>query len=130
MPNTLTKASTVVTLPDDILWSDEFEWSAVVERRAFSVSGAVLRDNGVKQAGRLITLQAGQDFAWAPLSVVQSLHALVHDPVGTMVLLYRGTSYTVVWDRDRTPLEAAPVVDYFDPEAADFYALTLRFVTE
>jgi hypothetical protein len=37
----LTNGVTVLNLPDDILWIDEFNWTAVQERRQFSVAPGV-----------------------------------------------------------------------------------------
>lgn len=129
MANTLTNGTTVLTLPDDLMWPDEFSWSAVQAQRSYSVAGALLIDRGVKLAGRPITLQAGVDYAWATRSVALTLFSWVQQANPALTLSYRGTSYPVDFDRAAQPLEVTQVLEYSNPNTTDSCVLTLRFIT-
>lgn len=56
--NTLTYDVTVVTLPDDMAWPDEFTWRAVEQKTSYGVTGALFVESALKLAGRTIELQA------------------------------------------------------------------------
>lgn len=130
MATTLTKGGVTLTLSDELLWPDEFSWSSVQSTTTYSAAGAPLFDRGVKLAGRLITLQAGPTWGWTTRAQALTLYAWVNDAGAALSLLYRGIAYSVVFDYERGALEAAAVGDgYQDPDAADFYAVTLRFIT-
>lgn len=129
MPTTLTKGATTLTLPDDLLWPDEFLWSTTQTRSGYSAGGAVLRDVGTKLAGRPITLEGGTNYAWAQRSQALTLRSWTDDPVAAMTLVYRAVSYPVAFAPVDTPFSFVPVVDYHDPDNTDVGFFTLRLVT-
>jgi len=45
-----------LTLPQGLVWSDEFAWSPVVQTADHSLSGALIVQTGARSAGRPITL--------------------------------------------------------------------------
>lgn len=126
---TLQRGVTIVTLPDDLLWSNEFAWNAVEVQRRFSIAGALITDVGTKQVGRQITLQGGQDYAWVARADVLTLAGWADEAPQDMTLTYRGVEYTVQFDYGfQQPIAAEPVIDYADPDNTDTYALTLRLI--
>lgn len=128
MPNTLTRGVTVLTLPDDLLWPDEYEWQAVEQRTQYTITGALLVEASPKQAGRPITLQGGTDYAWIDRATLETLRTWAGYAAETLVLSYRGASFDVAFDHSRGALAATAVIDYSDPDGTDYYALTLRFI--
>lgn len=48
-------------LPDGLVWADEFDWSPVAQATDYSLSGALLLQESIKQSGRPITLKGQQD---------------------------------------------------------------------
>jgi len=126
--NTLTYGATTVTLPDDLLWPDEFTWQKVAQRKVFSLAGSLLVEAGAKAAGRAITLQGSETCAWASRTTVLALKALAEQPGITLTLAFRGTSYSVMVDQEAGGFEATPIADYSDPASADFYFFTLHLV--
>src|SRR5690349_17501425 len=84
-------------LPRGMVWDDEFAWSAVQKSAEYSVTGALLVDAAVKQAGRPITLRGDPTAGWIRRSVVEALRALAAaDPVGEHLLtLADGRMFTV-----------------------------------
>jgi hypothetical protein len=134
MTITLTYLTTTLTLPASLQWVDEFAWNAVEESFAYSVTGVLLVDRGVKLAGRPITLQGGRsgNRVWAamPRSAILTLRGWADTAAAQMTLAYRGTPYTVAWDRTQgSAIEATPVLDIANPAAGDIYIPTLRLVT-
>ena len=126
--NTLTYGATVVTLPDDIQWTDEFAWSSVVHSRRTSAAGAQIVDIGVRLAGRPFTLAGEATSAWVQRSVVLQLQGIAETAGAEMVLNYRGVNYDVMFDCSRNPLDATPIVDYADPDTTDDYFVVLRLI--
>jgi hypothetical protein len=124
---TLAYGATTITLSDDLLWTDEYAWSVVSQRREYSITGAQIIDSGAKQAGRTITLAGGETGGWTPRSVVDALAVAAAIPGQQFTLTLRGDTYTVVFDHTSRALEAEPVWNVNDPSSTDYYVATLRF---
>jgi hypothetical protein len=129
MATTLTYGGTTVTLPGDLLWTDEFGWPAVEQRTQYSITGALLLEAAVKQAGRTVTLTGGPSWGWITRSVLVTLQAWAELPAQQFTLVLRGeAARTVVFDQAQRPIEAQPVIDYSDPDSTDDYVATIRFL--
>ena len=128
MATTLTYGPTTVTLPDDLTWPDEFNWTPVAATSRYSAGGALLITRGVRLAGRPITLEGSATHAWITRTVAVALLGLVSDPDAAMTLSYRSVSYSVRFAPVENPLEINPVIDYADPDASDFYYATIRLI--
>lgn len=129
MPTTLTNGSTVLTLPDDLRWTDEFAWVPVQESREYSVTGAQLIDRRLKQAGRPITLSGAPDAAWVTRAVTLTLQQWAQQLEPALSLSYRGVTYAVEFDHGQPPLEVTPIVDYASPVSTDQCWFVLRLIT-
>jgi hypothetical protein len=117
-----------IDLPTDLLWVDEFAWSAIEQSREYTSTGALHVEEWQRQAGRLITLEGGTDYAWCLRGPLLTLNAWAQQPGLLMTLTHKGTDYQVIWDHAARAIEAQAVVDYSDPEPNDAYSLTLRFL--
>ena len=127
MATTLTYSGTTVTLPEDLLWVDEFGWQPVALNREYSITGALIVQSAAKQAGRPITLQGGEDFGWINYSDLEQLRAWQALAGIVLELVFRGVTHNVMFAQESAALEAHPVVEYTDtPVATDPYVLTLR----
>lgn len=124
----LTCNGVTITLPADLNWSDEYDWHPVVQESVYTTTGALVIDTGVKQAGRQITLQGGEDFAWTPRSTCDTLRAWAALPLPTMVLVIKGATFDVAFDHSKIPFEAKPVMQFSDNNSADWYVPTLRLM--
>lgn len=130
MANTLTKGTTTLTLPDDLQWADEFNWTPVSEQRNFSLGGAVLADRALRLAGRPITLQGGDNFGWMSRADALTLKGWADTLSASMSLLFRGVTYAVAFDHvGNAPFVATPVIDVSDPDNTDLYWPLLRLIT-
>lgn len=122
MPNTLTYASTTITLHDDLSWSDEFAWRDTVIRQARTIAGALIVESAGRTKGRPITLAGSQQHAWMPRSTVLQLQTAANLPGQKFTLNFRGVNYTVMFVGE---LQVEAVMDYSDPEPTDNYAVVI-----
>ena len=123
-------SSTTLTLPDALSWADEYTWSPVEQAKTYTTTGALLIEEGVKQAGRPITLEGDEDSTWCTRALVDQLYAWAHMPGMVLTLTLRGVPRSVTFDHERGALMGLPVKFYADGsiESTDFYVPTLRFL--
>lgn len=83
-----------IDLPKDLQWEDELTWNKVDQSTEFSLTGALLIQEGVRQKGRYITLIGKDDMAWITREVGVSLLAMANSPglVITCSFLHPGTN--------------------------------------
>lgn len=128
MAHTLTYSTTTLQLPPHLLWVNEFDWlpvSAAAPR--YSVTGALLMESGLRQAGRPIEL-AGES-GWVLRSDLLLLRAWAAVPGRQFSLVVRDEApRNVKFDHAGGALQATPVWDVSDPAPSDFYRLVLRFI--
>lgn len=120
---TLTYNATVIDLPDDLIWVDEYRWSPVAQQETVTLDGALLVQAMAQQAGRPITLEGGSDYAWITKETLAALRTLEATAGAELTLNLRGTEHTVIFTGDR--LRADPVWPIADPDADQPYAVTL-----
>ncbi|MFN3415887.1 MAG: hypothetical protein ACK4ZD_06175 [Caldimonas sp.] len=129
MAITLSNGTQTLALPDTLAWIDEFTWSPVVQTTEHTVTGALVVDAGVRQAGRQITLEGDADTVWATRALVAELQAWASVPGQTYVLTLRGQQRSVIFDHERGGISATePVAFFSDPAPTDFVGLSLRFI--
>lgn len=128
MSTTLTYNGVTVTLRDDMVWSDEYDWHPVVQSSEFTTTGALLIESAVKQAGRPISLNNTEDQAWLTKTMCDQIKAWASLPGIALTLVYRGVTRLVVFDHEKTAFEAYPLVFYRLPLPDDYYIVNLRFI--
>lgn len=134
MTITLANGATTATLPPDLIWADRLTWSPVAQSTERSITGALIVDAAARTNGRAITLQGDGGSAWIALSLLQTLRAWSETPGLQMQLTWGSdAARTVIFDHgnDETSnaLAMQAVVDYSDPQSADYYCnLVLRFL--
>ena len=127
MAKSLAVGATVVALPEDLLWSDEHDWSAVDQVSERSITGALVVNAGLKVGGRPITLQSPDEgSAWITGAALAQLKAWAQLPLQNMTLVLGATTRTVMYRHEDGALQAFPVVDYSDIGPDDYYTITLR----
>lgn len=135
MPITLTHTPAVgspvsLTLPDALNWTDEYTWSPVQQSKTYTTTGALLIEEGTRQAGRPITLEGSEDRTWCTRAVVDQLRAWAATSAIVLQLTLRGVQRNVTWDHERGALAGLPVLFYADGAIAsdDWYVPTLRLL--
>lgn len=124
-------------LPDGLRWTDEFAWSPVAQSSAFGLTGALLIQQGIKQAGRPVTLTGGNTWAWMRRSALIALQALIDGATTPLILtLHDGRAFHVLPDQTTSAgalvADALPIVldsGPADPQPESWYVVnTLKFV--
>ena len=130
MAITLSNGTTTLTLPEDLIWTDEFAWRPVVAKYSNSVAGALLITRGVKLTGRPMTLSGGDDWAWMRRDLVETLFDWSTQAGLELTLTFRGQTFDVAFDHshDERPIEAEPRADWPEYEADDKYSVVLRLI--
>lgn len=122
-----------LTLPDDLLWSDEHGWSPVVSSVSYLITGALLVQSATRQAGRDITLVGAADMAWVARSVVNVLRDWAALPLDSAtgrfeLTLMDGRMFTVAFRHADGALEVEPVTGFPARNDNDFYRITLKLM--
>ena len=117
-----------VTLPADLTWTDEFDWSPLEQTASYTLTGALVLETGQRQAGRAITLAGSELSAWADRQTVAALYAKLTASGPMTLTLNDGRTFQVAFRHGDTPVAARPVVDFRLPANSDFYSLIVRFM--
>lgn len=117
-----------ISLPDDLEWSDEFAWTPVEQTVGYTLDGAMVVESGVRQAGRRITLAAGEDRAWVTRATLKSLYALAQTVHDDLTLVMGSTTFNVAFRHSDGAIESRPVSQVSPASDADFYVITLRLM--
>lgn len=125
---TLTLGAVSVDISDDFDWPDEYAWPKVALQKTFSVTGALLVETNVRQTGRPVTLIGSEQLAWMPRADLEVVRELVESPGVELELVFRDQTFNVMFDHEAGALEATPVADYAEPDATDFFFVTMRFI--
>lgn len=133
MTITLTKDSTALELPEDLIWTDELTWSAVAQSKERGIWGTLIVDAMARNGGQPITLVGDGDSAWITRGVLLTLNAWARIPGQRFTLELLGQTFTVIFDHgtdeETRAMAMSAVVEYSDPEESDYYcSLTLRFI--
>jgi hypothetical protein len=120
-----------VTLPDGLVWVDEYAWSPISSEVAITLGGSVVIQQAAQLKGRPITLAGTDRHGWATRSTVAALQALADVAGATYTLTLPGPrTYTVAWRHEGgAALEAVQVDPVEDPASTDWYSnLQLRLM--
>lgn len=125
----LTDGSLSVTLPDDMEWTDEYSWAAVEQSAEYSVTGSLVVDVAVRNAGRPITLESGPA-VWISRGTLEQLRSLANVPGKVMTLTLADARVIQVMFRlhDGPGIEARPVLFAAPMASGDWYTLTLNLM--
>ena len=120
-----------ITLPDDLLWINEFDWNPVAQSTERSLTGASLVQEGQLIHGRPIVLSGNGEAGWVSRPTVKSLYALSKAANKTMSLtLPDGRQFSVIFDRaNGSGVETRQLMPFAYPDDDDLYLVTLRLIT-
>jgi hypothetical protein len=130
MSTTITDGVTIVNLPDDLLWRDEFTTSQIAQDTKRTLTGAFVIFEGTKLNGRSMSLESDDDSGWIERVDLLALRALFEQEDTDLDLLYRGVTVTVRVDRaNGSGITASPVLDCSNPSTETLYALSIKLIT-
>ena len=117
---------TSLTLSDDLLWTDEFDWRQIAQSETIrTLSGSYFVQQGIKKKGRSITLQSPDGMAWHTRSVVETLQNWSAQPQAQFTLMRGKTETAVIF----VSVSASPVLGFGGDKANDYFMLTIQFLT-
>lgn len=123
-----------LSLPNDLLWEDEFDWSSVLSDQAHTTTGALIIDQWVKQAGRPISLRPADDeMAWVPRSTASKLVEWANTTNTTFTLEFEyptdTRTFTVIFDTSKDqPVKAVPVAGFPGHRLEDWFRVSMQFI--
>ncbi len=117
-----------LTLPEDLIWVDEFDWSPVEQSQSYSVTGALIIQSGTKQAGRLITLSGDSSSGLISRHDLKLLQIKSNTNPTMVLTLNDARTFNVIFNHTKNPIEAKPWIDYSTPDDADFYTLKINLL--
>lgn len=131
---TLAGTGGTIALPADLEWPNRIIGWAVGQDVQTAVTGALIVQEGTRQAGRPITLASGNDGnEWHGIvdyAVAQALLAAANaGGVYTLTIpTVDGTEvHTVRWDA-ADPITARELIKVYPPGPQDWWAITLKFI--
>lgn len=118
-----------ISLPPDLWWSDETDWTPVAQNAGFSLDGALVVEESLKRAGRPITLRGHSQRAWVPRETVLALQSMAAEPGRQMRLWIHDQQFIVIFRHiNGEAFHAESLRKLSPPLAADSYSLTLHFL--
>lgn len=120
-----------LTLHHDLLWTDEHNWSPVVQTAEYSLTGALLLESAARQAGRPISLAPPDDtMAWHTRAITDTLLGWAAEAGQQFQLtLDDGRDFTVVFrHHDGAAIDAKPVRGFPTWDADDWWLVSLKFM--
>lgn len=131
---TLDTPAATIALPADLEWPNRVIGWAIGQDVQTSVTGALVVQEGVRQAGRPITLQSGNDgtdwWGIVDYDVAQALLAAANagGPCTLTIPTIDGTEvHPVRWDAS-DPITARELIKMYPPGPKDWWAITLKFI--
>ena len=92
-----------VVLPDDLYWSNRYDWTPVQMVRKFTLGGNQYVYTKSVYAGRPFDLVATRERGWIPYSTLTQLYELsLVDNV--LVLVWDSLTFNVMWRFDDPPV--------------------------
>ena len=124
-----------ITLPDDIQWIDEYQFSPVAQQVDIALNGALIIEGSKQLAGRPITLEGRLEgsigFSAISRETLEALRELSYDILDEPLelTLHDGRTFNVRFRfSDGAPVEAVPFKHIAPHYAADYYFPTIRLM--
>jgi hypothetical protein len=118
-----------LSLPPDLLWVDEFDWTPTEQNETRTLTGALVIETAQKLAGRPITLAGTRESGWATKAQVDAVFAKLSMTGVLVLILPNSETFNVKFRHKDKPIESKPIVDYSIMDAADYYDLTIKLMT-
>jgi hypothetical protein len=119
-----------ISLPKDLLWTDEWGASKVAQTVRRTLDGGLVVFYGERRAGLPITLQSQPDAGWLTRAQVEAIALRAESPGGIYSLTLRGETRQVMFrHQDEPAFDAEPLIPLADPQPGDFYLATIKLMT-
>lgn len=123
--------SETIQIEDGFFWSDE-NWSEIEQNQEYAISGALIIQEGRKQAGRPITLQpANKTKGWIKLRDLNTLRAwqnLQEQFTLKFEWPHDQREFNVIWNHKDGALESSTVKGTPATSLNTYFNVTMRFI--
>jgi len=121
----MAKSLGALSLPDQMVWSDQYAWSPVAGQASRTIAGGLAVFNQSMNKGRPVTLEARDGVAWLTRAQVDGIMAMASQAGASFTLSWDGDSHTVRFAHHQQPAaEFAPIWPF-----ADQYTGTIKLIT-
>lgn len=122
-----------ILLPNDLLWVDEFRWTPVASSSSYSLAGSLIIEQGVKLAGRPITLEPpDNEMAWVSRATHAALRAAAATPARRFKLMLEyptdAREFLVAFAPVDDPIDGNPVKGFPEHEPDSWFSVKLKFI--
>lgn len=122
-----------VALSNSFLWTDELAWTPVIAAATYTLTGALVIEQGLMQAGRPITIEPpDESMAWMKRSDVLILQGWAAEPTLQMKLVLEypddTREFTVVFRHQDGALDAKPVKGFGGHDPDEWFNVTIRLI--
>lgn len=131
----LTRISTSqsVTLDNGFLWTDEFDYMPIEQSLERAIDGALIVQEGVKQAGRPITLKGAKDSqGWVKRGVLNTIQTWSRIAGEKFTLTFQyphdTRAFTVIFNHAEGAIEAKPIKTMPTVSDDDYYLCTFKLL--
>ena len=116
-----------VALPYGLLWADEQEWTSYAQSQTYSLTGALILERAIKQAGRPVTLTGAADRGWVTQATLNALRSLLNtDPL--TLITPDGRSISVTWNHAGPPIAATPILPRWPNDSLKYGPVVLKLL--
>lgn len=123
--------SETIQIEDGFFWSDE-NWSEIEQNQEYAISGALIIQEGRRQAGRPITLQpANKTKGWIKLRDLNTLRAwqnLQEQFTLKFEWPHDQREFNVIWNHKDGALESSTVKGTPATSLNTYFNVTMRFI--
>lgn len=99
-----------IALPNGLIFSTEFDWHPIAQATEYFLTGSLLVEQSIKQAGRPITLTGSADFTWMTRAQVKTLKALLDTGATLTLTLHDARTFSVIPAEEPLTVSPLPVV--------------------
>jgi hypothetical protein len=117
-----------LTLPTDLIWIDEFDWTPVQQTQTYSITGALIIERGIKQAGREITLAGDNSSGMISRADLKTLETKLTLNTPLVLTLNDARTFNVIFNHAKKPIDAKPQIDFSTPDDGDLYTLKINLL--
>lgn len=125
-------SSVTVELDEGLVWEDEFSWSPLQTDYQYTLTGALVIQQGTKQAGRPFTLKGDDSMNWISRASLDTLRGWAAMEGRQLLLQIVGPdstrSFNVMFNLKDNPIESKPVLGHPALRDNEYFNVVLRFL--
>lgn len=119
-----------VTLSPNMMWTDRYQHSPVVQDTRITLGGTLVVHSNVLSSGRPITLEALSDQGWLTKAQVEAVQLIADVSGATYTLTIGSESYNVMFrHHEGDAVSMTPLITRATPLDGDYFVGTIKLMT-